>query len=386
MRIVHVTGYYVRGMAYQENLLPAGQAELGHDVTLITGTNEPDFGFNAERRVHEPGQFEDRSVTVLRLPHYVEFVNRGPILKGLYRTLKLLQPDVLFIHDVGYSLLVGLLFKILNPEVRLQFDCHSDYKNARQSLVGPAYHGFFKQIFRVFSARFEKIFAVAPETIRFIKEIYGVPSQHITLLPLPGDATLLAEADQIRPSVRRMHGFTNEDKVLVHTGKLPGDKLTAKVLDAFCSLRGDQYRLCIAGHVDADFKEVLDGYLSSDARIRFLGWLDADALRKLFLSSDLLVAPGSLSNTFIDAVCCGLPVLLDETSQGRFLTQWGNGITVSRGSAADFSSVLEQCTREPLLSRMRERAASAAHHLDYRAIARASLSEGNGSEYDLPLV
>jgi len=383
MKIVHVTGYFVKGMAYQENLLPLGQAMLGHDVVVVTGIKDPDFGFNRDTRVHPSGRGMLDGVMVSRIPQWFDFGNRGPVLRGLYAELRSLNPDILFIHDVGPSLFVGLFYKWRRPQVRLHFDCHSDHKNARQSLLGPAYHGLFKRIFRVFGARFEKIFAVAPETVRFINEIYGVPSQRITLLPLPGDATLLAEAGQIRPSVRRMYGLADEDKVLVHTGKLPGDKLTAKVLDAFCSLKGDQFRLFIAGHVDADFRQVLDGYLSSDARVRFLGWLDADDLRKLFISSDLLVAPGSLSNTFIDAVCCGLPVLLDDTPQGRYLTQWGNGITVSRGSAADLSSELERCACDPLLSRMRAAAASAAYHLDYRAIARASLSDGNGPEHDL---
>ncbi|MBM4229457.1 MAG: glycosyltransferase family 4 protein [Gammaproteobacteria bacterium] len=381
MKIAHVTGYFVEKMAYQENLLPLGQFLLGHEVIIITGIKDPDFGFNRDTRVHPVGRFASGGVIVSRIRQWFDLGNRGPVLRGLYAEIRLCRPDVLFIHDVGPSLVIGLIYKCLNPSVRLHFDCHSTYNNARQSWIGPAYHAVFKQIFRVFRAQFEKIFAVAPECIRFINEIYGVPLRDITLLPLPGDAALLAETDRIRPSVRRMYGLADEDKVLVHTGKLPGDKLTAKVLDAFCSLRGDQYRLCIAGHVDADFREVLDRYLSSDARIRFLGWLDADDLRKLFISSDLLVAPGSLSNTFIDAVCCGLPVLLDETPQGRFLTQWGNGITVSRSSVVDLSSELERCTCEPLWSRIRAGAASAAYHLDYRAIARASLAEGRSAEH-----
>jgi hypothetical protein len=374
MRIVHVTGYYVRGMAYQENLLPAGQAELGHDVAVITGTNDPDFGFNSATRFHARGQFEERSVTVVRLPHYVEFVNRGPVLRGIYRAIESHRPDILFIHDVGYSLLVGLLFKLRNPSVRLHFDCHSDDKNARQSWIGPYYHGLFKLLFWLFGARFEKVFAVAPETVRFINNVYGVPLADITLLPLPGDATLLTKRNDIRPSVRGRYGLSESHYVFIHTGKLPGDKRTEEVLSAFSRLKGDQFRLWIAGFVDKEFRNVFDGYLSSDDRIIFLGWMDAEELRKHFISSDLLVAPGSLSNTFIDAICCGLPVLLDDTLQGRYLTQWGNGITVSCASAIDLACELKRCVSEPMMSNMRLSAVAAAEHLDYREIARVSLS------------
>lgn len=55
MKILHVTGYYIREMAYQENLLPRGQSELGHDVVVITGTHEPKFKFNDLDRINPPG-------------------------------------------------------------------------------------------------------------------------------------------------------------------------------------------------------------------------------------------------------------------------------------------------------------------------------------------
>ena len=84
MKIVHVTGYYAKNYGYQENLLPLGQFELGNDVHIFSGKNEPDFGYNSHSREKPLGTFNDKGVFVTRLDHYFEIVNRTPFLKGLF--------------------------------------------------------------------------------------------------------------------------------------------------------------------------------------------------------------------------------------------------------------------------------------------------------------
>ena len=50
------------------------------------------------------------------------------------------------------------------------------------------------------------------------------------------------------------------------------------------------------------------------------------------LGCDYLIQPGSLSNSFIDAICCGLPLILLNTPQGKSLTSSGNGILIQENS------------------------------------------------------
>jgi glycosyltransferase involved in cell wall biosynthesis len=373
VNIVHVTPYLAEEMAYQENLLPEGQALLGHDVTIITGVNQPDFGFNSDSRRRQAGSVAYGNCTLVRLDHYWEFTNRAPVLKSLYAEIAKRRPDILFIHDVGAALVVGVWYKRRNPEVVLHFDCHSDFKNARTSWLGPAYHGFFRMLFRSCGDMFDRVFAVAPETVEFLRQVYGVPEKRITLLPLPGDASRIRESQDIRARVRTELGFAERHRLLIHTGKLPGDKLTLTVLEMFRELRGQDYRLLVAGDISQSFRGTFDSFLAADDRISYLGWVSAERLRELFMASDLLLAPGSLSNTFIDAICSGLPVLLDDTPQGRFLTGWGNGTTHPRGTHLDLLAAVKGCMDDDSLDRMRERARKAADHLDYRNIAKLSL-------------
>lgn len=374
MRIVHITGYFAVNMAYQENLLPMGQVELGHEVYILTGTHEPDFGFNRTAREQPFGCFDYHGVTVCRLGHYFEIINKGPILKGILSELRRLRPDVLFIHDIGTSFIVGLWYKLLNSKVRLQVDCHSTPANARNSKIGPLYHGVFKIFFQLFKKKFDRFFAIAPETVDFMCRYYGLSKADVTLLPLPGDPSLLPRADEIRAQVRAELSIPMDAQVLIHTGKLPGDKETVAVLKAFAKTPGSHRRLLIAGAVDGDFMPTFKRYMEADDRIIFIGWATADRLRELFLAGDLLVQPGSLSNTFIDAICCGLPVLLDDTPQGRYLVSSQNGRVIARGSLDKLVACMHECLEPAALSLLKQQSRQASEFFGYVNNARMTLA------------
>lgn len=377
MRIVHVTGYFAVNMAYQENLLPVGQAEIGHEVFILTGRNDPDFGFNRDSRNNPAGCFDYHGVTVCRLEHYLDITNKGPILKGLLVNLRRLRPDVLFIHDIGTSFITGLWYKLLNPDVHLQVDCHSTPSNARNSRLGPLYHGMFKVIYKLFKNRFDRIFATAPETVDFMCRYYGLNKDEICLLPLPGDSSLLAQADGLRAKVRCALNIPDDHKVLIHTGKLPGDKETLAVLEMFKKLKGDEYKLLVAGSIDKNFQSIFNEYKQNDPRIIYIGWVGPQTLREIFIASDLLVQPGSLSNTFIEAICCKLPVVLDDTPQGRFLTSWDNGCVVERGSIEVLLSIIQNCLNASKLLMMRTNSEVASQYFNYQNNARMTLDHLN---------
>ena len=132
MKIVHVTSYFIKDMAYQENLLPRGQVELGHDVVVLTGSINPDFGFNTDSREMPRGVFYDNGVLVDRLDQYVELSNRGVLFKNLYKSITKHSPDVLLCHGIGQPLLICLIYKLINsnlefPETIVLTNCESAF-------------------------------------------------------------------------------------------------------------------------------------------------------------------------------------------------------------------------------------------------------------------
>jgi glycosyltransferase involved in cell wall biosynthesis len=229
---------------------------------------------------------------------------------------------------------------------------------------------------------FDRFFAVAPETVEFMRSYYGLPGKKISLLPLPGDASLMDRADELRSAIRSQLAIAEHCVVLIHAGKLPGDKLTRQVLEAFRGIQGQRYRLLVAGALDEAFVEEFDGMVRLDSRVKYIGWLPSDRLREVFMASDLLVQPGSLSNTFLDAICCGVPVLLDDTPQGRYLTRHGNGVVVPRGPVTHLENRIRDCTETPVLTILKQRAREVSHHFDYLNVARMSLDGQQNGRID----
>lgn len=373
MKIVHVTSYFMQDMAYQENLLPRGQVELGHDVVILTGSINPNFGFNTDSRAMPRGVFYDHGVLVERLDQYIELSNRGVLFKNLYKSIRKYSPDVVLCHGIGQPLAICLIYKLINPDVILQMDTHSTNDNSGHSNFAFFYHGFAKLLFKMFRDKFHDIFAIAPETVTFMQKWYGLRASDITLLPLPGDSSLMRNYDELRDSFRRSNSFLSNELVLVHTGKLPGDKETKAVLDSFMLIKDVRFRLIIVGSIDAEFESYLHRCIALDNRIEYRGWKSASELKEIFMSADLLVQPGSLSNTFVDAICSGLPVLLDDTPQGRYLTQSGNGSVIARGSVNKLSARIVRLLDLSCSSEMIAAARVAAHDLHYTKNAKLSL-------------
>jgi len=374
MKIVHLNGYFKDDVIYQENLLTIGQKELGHEVILLTSRYEYDMVVNSSTRKLPSGEYFFNGIKVIRIDDYLEVKkNALVLLKNLLKYFNQIKPDIIFFHDVSPHLIHGIIYKILNPNVILHIDFHSDEYNAGNSFIGPLYHFFWRVFFKLFRSKFEKYFGVAPESVHFINKFYKIPKEDIILLPLPGDANLLDQKKSIRQETRLKYGIEDFHKVLIHTGKLPQGKETKLVLEAFEKIKDENFRLLIVGSIDSFFMPILDAFLKRDERIIFLGWLKPIEVQKLLLASDLMIQPGSLSHTFIKAICSGLPLILNDTPQGRYLTSQGNGRLLEMKSAILLSEIIIDATNEKNYQCLQDEAIKTANIYHYKNIAKLSL-------------
>jgi len=96
-------------------------------------------------------------------------------------------------------------------------------------------------------------------------------------------------------------------------------------------------------------------------------------VQKLLLASDLMIQPGSLSHTFIKAICSGLPLILNDTPQGRYLTSQGNGRLLEMKSAILLSEIIIDATNEKNYQCLQDEAIKTANIYHYKNIAKLSL-------------
>lgn len=374
MKIVHLNGYFKEDLGYQENLLTVGQQLLGHQVYLLTSRFEPELESNKFSRIHSHGITYYKDVTVIRIDHFMEIKkNSLVLLKNYYPILDKIKPDIIFFHDISPNMIFGLLYKFLNPKVKLQIDFHSDENNSGKSFIGPLYHFFWKVFFKIFGAKFDKYFSVAPSATEFATKYYGIPQNELILLPLPGDSSVLPNYQRFRNEIRNELGILLNEKVIIHTGKLPQGKKTQLVINSFSKMKNSNFKLLIAGSVTDDYLNQFENSLKNDDRIIYLGWLNPERLRKVFCACDVLLQPGSLSNIFTDAICCGLPVILNNTDQGKLLTSFNNGILLSEVNEEAIFTALE-IVFDPLKSKnLKDNSLIAAKYFDFKNIAKISL-------------
>jgi 1,2-diacylglycerol 3-alpha-glucosyltransferase len=375
MRILHLNGYFKEDLAYQENFLTIGQLELGHEVILISSRYEPELKINKLNRKRPAGETIYKGIRVIRVDDYFELKKNALVLiKNILPLFKRLNPDIIFFHDVSPSLFYGVIYKWINPRVKLHIDFHSDEGNARSSFIGPLYHFFWKLFFYFFGNFFERYFCVAPEAVYFVNKYYSISIDKLIHLPLMGDSNNLFDYEKIRNEVRNKFKLNNQNVSLVHTGKMPEGKETLLLLKSFVNIKNKDLRLFIIGSIHDDFSKTFIDYLEKDDRIAFLGWLNPEEMRRLFCGFDLMIQPGSNSHIFIEGICCGLPILLNDTPQARSLTSMNNGEVLTSKTVEVLSDKINEMIAINKLEFYRKNAFIAANYYHYKTIAKISLA------------
>ena len=367
MKIVHVNGYFSDSMMYQENYLLKGLTELGHDTVLITGRFEPEFSFNKHNRIKKVGVTNYFGSKVYRIKELIEIKNSLVFFVPFFGILVKEKPDILFFHGISPNMLYGLLYKLFNRNVKLHLDFHTTFSNSGKSKFSKVFHTGCKLFCKIFGNFFEKKFCIAPECKDFAMKTYSIPQEQLTILPLPGekyeDEVYIEKRDQFRQKF-----MVDDAVVFCHVGKMPEDKETLLVLQAFSALEDTNARLFLGGSADAEFEKIIEEYCKQDKRIFYLGWLSQDALSELLCGSDTMVQPGSLSQVFVDAICSRLPLILDDTPQGNYLLANSNGIICKR-NCESIKGALKSLLDSKSRSEYKKNAIKSSEMYDYRYIS-----------------
>ena len=325
MKILHITGYFNEKVAYQENMITKGQNELGHSVYVLTSDLLIGIPSNENKRVVSTGTFDHNGITIVRTPHKFEIKKNSLVyFKNVLKNLRIIRPDYIFVHDKGTYIFSVLFYKIFfNRDMLLRMDFHSDFTNSMNSIFGKYYHFLFRIIFKFFDFTFDKYYYIAPEMGDFINKIYKLPKDKCELLMLPGDDSHVASKSKIQ--CREKLGLEHGKIYLLHSGKLPEGKKTIELIKAIENL---DVELIICGSIYEKKSNLLTDLINVTANVNYKGWVSPDDLRELIKACDLLIQPGTNSNTFVEAVCIGTPLILSNSPFSKELTKYKNGLII----------------------------------------------------------
>ena len=113
--------------------------------------------------------------------------------------------------------------------------------------------------------------------------------------------------------------LSNNDILMVHSGKMGAKKRTYELLEAFCSVDAKNLKLIILGSMTDDVSSKVMPLIEQDPHVEYLGWQSGEELMDYLCASDLYVQPGGQSATMQNALCCGSAAALFPYPSHKFL-------------------------------------------------------------------
>lgn len=304
------------GLTYQENLLTKYMAREGNEVYVIAPPIVYDkTGKKVE--VDAPIKYKNEDgVIVLRLPYCnpTKVGKRFRKLKGFYKALDTIKPDIIFFHNLQ-SMDATKVKKYIdkNSNVRLYVDSHTDFSNSATNWVSRviAHKLVWRHYAQVLNKHAEKFYGVLPARVEFLTDMYRTPKEKTELLIMGGDDDLIEHSQnpQAVNAVKRKYGISECDFLIVTGGKIDSaKKQTLLLMKAINGIEDSTIKLLIFGSIDPDIQMEANQYIDGK-KIVYAGWLDAKSSYEHFAAADLVVFPGRHSVYWEQVVSQGIPMI-----------------------------------------------------------------------------
>jgi Glycosyltransferase len=375
MRILHccLSCFYIDDFTYQENLLTQQNAKDGHEVKIIAST---ETFINSELGYVKPSKYMTKEgIEVTRIPYRKIFphliAKKIRSYPNVYKMIEQFSPDVILFHGVpAYELLTAVKYKKRNPKVKLYVDSHEDFHNSGTNFISKQFlhKTFYRAIVQKTFPYIDKIFCINYESIDFLKQMYGIPESLLEFYPLGGNVVEESVRDAKRKQIREELKLNPDDILIVHSGKMDKRKRTEDLLEAFTEVTNEKLKLVLIGSMPNDVKENSMRLVSSDHRIRYLGWKSGEQLIDYLYACDLYLQPGTQSATMQNALCCGSAAALYPYPSHKYLL--GDSVFYVE-STQDMRKLFEEITDKPyLIENKRAKASKIAKEvLDYKVLA-----------------
>lgn len=388
MKITHLSliGIVTDGWSYQDNLLPKYHKKIGYDVSIITSK----YIYNNEGQLIKDDRdnyINENSIPIKRLEikNNRKFYYKFKKFDGLYSTLEIEKPDILFVHGVQF-LDIQTVVRYLknNPHVRCFVDNHADYSNSAENFLSRnILHGIlWKKMAKLISPYVEKFYGVLPARVDFLNIVYGIKKDKIELLLMGADDEMVKQtqsSNQELNNLKKQFNIQENDFLLVTGGKIDTSKKQILLLmEAVKLINNQNLKLIFFGSVEENLKKDLSK-LVDNTNIIYAGWIDSKDSYKYFQIADLVVFPGRHSVFWEIACGLGKPMLVKRWEGTTHIDVGGNVQFIEEDSVTDISDKLMLIyNNKTLYNQMRDVAENDAKNMfSYENIAKISVVINN---------
>ena len=381
MKILHIAPIspYNVGWSYQDNLLPKYQKKLGHDVWVVVSPFENSK--NGKVDVGESDFVLKDGVHVFRRRRLFgnNFLGKAISFTNVWDILIKFKPDFVMIH----SLMTLTVFQVIKYKIRFNPNCIIIHDNHLDENIGKRKNKFLTNIFysywafiNKFSKKYiSKYYGVTPWRRDFIVNRFKIELEKTDILIMGADLENVNFKDKskYRKYIEKKYSISKKF-IIVTGGKIEKNKKIANLMKAVKEF--NNVKLIVFGTVADDYREEISNSINEN--VIMAGWLDSEAINKLFMASDLAIFPGQHSVLWEQACACKIPCLFAHWENMQHLNNGGNSAEIFDVSVKGLKKEIKKYNRTKIFYDMQKIAQSDATNIyRYENIALKSLETAN---------
>ena len=358
MKIVFIVDWHSEKMGYSDNFMPSALARLGHEVHLITTNHQVYFnkvnrGFYKETLESflgpglVPAGYSFRNGVHVHRLKGVEFRKKLYPL-GLVKLLIRLRPDV--VQSGEFISWQTYVTAVLKPFLNfcLFIECHT-----HASVFPPAqgkssvrekifWNLFSKTTGKYLNSVIAKSYPISTDAADIVERFYGIDRGKIEVRSLGVDTHLFLPADtdhlrQERHLTRIEFGYGSEEIVCIYTGRITREKnplLLAKAVEILIR-EGLPYKSFFLGSGPKDYSLMIRNTMGA----HLVDYVTTSEIPKFYRMCDIAVWPAQESTSQLDALGCGLPLVLGSKVKVTERVEL-NGLLYEEGDAKSLADAL----------------------------------------------
>lgn len=341
MKIVYVDETFHPAYGYQSNPLAKFQQVQGNDVTIVTVSKDQihpvyrEFGDNGESVEKDDEVYQKNTgVKIVRVKTKGYFMHRAVYSHDVFKAVRNEKPDVVFVHCA--ETLTAMRFLLHRKEWPMMLDSHMLSMASQSKFVG-AFESVYRVVFRRIIEK-NNYYVVRTQDDDYVNTHLGIRKDLTPFISFGTDTMMFCPSDEAREKFRKDNKISENDFVVVYTGKLTeakGGKLLAETFkekfDVPVTL------VCVGSPPDNDYGREVQRILdSSKNRVIMFPTQKYMELAPFYQMADLSIFPKQCSMSFYDAQACGLPVVSESNNVNCDRCSHQNGDNFIAGSVEDF--------------------------------------------------
>lgn len=315
-------------MGYAEFYLARKQIENGHDVLVIT-SNHAILG----REKLMPGLAKEAGIDVFR-------VKSACVLRGnacgfspfeLMKVVYDFAPNVIHCHG-----LLSPFCQIVLMEKRRGYKVVGDMITGISPIASRVLPSLRKFI-SVSMAKVDAFFVCNKAVERFLVSDLKISTVRVYSIPLGADITSFKPDVDQKEKTRAQLGITNDGIAAIYTGKfLPEKRVTDLLISTNDVIKQyPNFKLILVGDGPSFYHEQMRSLISQfklQNNVSILKTVHRTKLPSLYNAADFAIWPGTFSISIIEAMACGLPVIIARSKWTAHYLDYNNGYSFNVGN------------------------------------------------------